>query len=106
MLNVTLERQLAYDIEEWTLINLANKSNDYHAVVQPDGRVVVVSCYPNEPQIVTYDMWEKAKEQLKINDLEEILQEFYDDSLGFSGVDVCELAEHLWENGFGKIKQD
>ena len=106
MLNMSLETRLAYDIEEWTLINLANKSNDYHAVVQPDGRVVVVSCYPNEPQIVTYDMWEKAIEQLKINDLEEVLLEFEDNQLEFRDIEVRELAEYLWENGIGKIKQD
>lgn len=106
MLNVTLERQLAYDINEWHIDNLTNKSNDYHAVVQPDGRLVVVSCYPNEPQIVTYDMWEKSIEQLKINDLEEVLREFEDDQLEFRDIDVRELAEYLWENGIGKIKQD
>lgn len=42
---------------------------DYQTIQDSHGRVVFITLYPEEPEIVTYEMWSNAKESQELREL-------------------------------------
>lgn len=103
------------DLSEWKIPTngkVHHYHNDLHGceinytgVFQEDGRYVYISAYPDEPEIVTFEVWSKRKEELKhkrtIEDLTELLYETDDVCLDYYQAE--DIAELLVRAGYGKI---